>query len=110
MTSTKRQANLGSAPPMSSVEWAIARYKYCRAFGLLEDAPHRTVESGTQHCPTDPPPPKPHLKWYPLSKPDDDVATTYHPPIASTQQHLYSQRAEDAEATRYQTERRAPSK
>lgn len=35
MTSTKRQAKLGSAPPMSSVEWAIARYKYFRAFGLI---------------------------------------------------------------------------
>lgn len=94
MTSTKRQAALGSAPPMPRVEWAIARYNYYRAFGLLGDSPHRTAESGAQHCPPDPLPPKPILKWYSLSRPDDDVAETYQPTI--TTRHRYSQRVEGA--------------
>jgi hypothetical protein len=99
MTSTKRQA--GSAPPMSRVEWAIARYNWYRACGLLSDSlPQNTVTTAHERSP-DPRPPQPHLKWYPLSKPDDDVATTYQPPAASAQRHRYSQRID---AARYQTE------
>jgi hypothetical protein len=100
MTSTKRQASLGSAPPMTRVEWAIARYNWYRACGMLSDSPHNTVTTTHERSP-DAPPPKPHLKWYPLSKPDDDLATTYQPPFASTQRHRYSQRVE---AARHQTE------
>jgi hypothetical protein len=100
MTSTKRQANLGSAPPMSRIEWAIARYNWYRACGLLSDSPRNNVSTPHERSP-DSPPPKPHLKWYPLSKPDDDLATTYQPSAASTQRHRYSQRVN---ATRHQTE------
>ncbi|MDB5345217.1 MAG: hypothetical protein JWP89_3594 [Schlesneria sp.] len=98
MTSTKRHA--GSAPPMTRVEWAIARYNWYRACGKLSDSPQNTVPP-TYERSADPPPPKPHLKWYPLSKLDDDVATTYQPPAASAQRHRYSQRID---AARYQAE------
>ncbi len=93
MTTTRDQSNLGSASPMSRVEWAIARYNWYRACGLLDDLPQQTTSY--QRSP-DPPPPKPHLKWYPLSKPDDDIAATYQQPVAATQRHRYSQQADNA--------------
>jgi hypothetical protein len=91
MTTTSGQSNLGSAPTMSRVEWAIARYNGYRACGLLDDLPQQTTEIATYQRTPDPPPPKPHLKWYPLSKPDDDIAGTYQQPVAITPRHRYSQ-------------------
>eukprot|EP00456_Euglypha_rotunda_P078476 TRINITY_DN74_c0_g1_i6.p1 TRINITY_DN74_c0_g1~~TRINITY_DN74_c0_g1_i6.p1 ORF type:complete len:182 (-),score=15.63 TRINITY_DN74_c0_g1_i6:23-568(-) len=93
MHSTQSQSNRGSNPLMSRVDWAIARYNWYRASGRLDDSSHRPAESRAQHSPPDPPPPKPLLKWYPLSKPDDDVATTYRPPIGTTTQQRYSRQA-----------------
>jgi hypothetical protein len=81
---------------MSRVEWAIARYNWYRACGLLDDLPQQTTDVATYQRSPDPPPPKPHLKWYPLSKPDDDIAATYQQPVATTQRHRYSQQADNA--------------
>ena len=85
MTATRGQSNQGSSPPMSRVEWAIARYNWHRACGLLDDLPRPTTEIAYSQRSPDPPPPKPHLKWYPLSKPDDGNAATYQQPVATTQ-------------------------
>lgn len=93
MTSTTRQTNLGSAPPMTRVEWAIARYNWYRACGLLNDSPQSPVNTTHERSPA-PQATKPHLKWYPLSKPDDDLAMTYRPSAASIQRHRYSQRVD----------------
>ena len=92
MTATRGQSNQGSSPPMSRVEWAIARYNWHRACGLLDDLPRPTTEIAYSQRSPDPPPPKPHLKWYPLSKPDDGNAATYQQPVATTQRYRYSQR------------------
>jgi hypothetical protein len=93
MTTTRGQSNLGSASPMTRVEWAIARYNWYRACGLLDDLPRQAMEVATYQRSPDPPPPKSHLKWYPLSKPDDDIAAKYQQSAAPTQRHLYSQQA-----------------
>jgi hypothetical protein len=95
MNSTRGQSNLGSTPPMSRVEWAIARYNWYRACGLLDDSPQRNAENATHQRSPDPPP-KTHLKWYPLSKPDDDIAATDQQPVATIPRHRYSQRVENA--------------
>lgn len=107
MTTTRGQSNLGSARPMSRVEWAIARYNYYRAFGLLDD-PQPQITSSQR--PPDPQP-KPHLKWYPLSKEDDHVATTYRRSVQVTPSapgRRYCQRVDHARAramiARYQAE------
>jgi hypothetical protein len=103
MTTTRGQSNQASAPPMSRVEWAIARYNWYRACGLLDDLPQQTTEVANYQRSPDPPPPKPHLKWYPLSKPDDDIAATYQQPVAATQRHCYSQQAANSHRRTFPT-------
>ncbi|MDB5345363.1 MAG: hypothetical protein JWP89_3740 [Schlesneria sp.] len=102
MTTTSGQSNL-SARPMSRVEWAIARYNWYRACGLLDDLPQQTTEVANDQRSPDPPPPMQHLKWYPLSKPDDDIAGTYQQPVAATQRHRYSQRVDNAHPQTFPT-------
>ena len=99
MTTTRGRRKLGSSP-MSRVEWAVARYNWYRACGLLDDLPQQTNAITTFQRSPDRPPRKPDLKWYPLSKPDDDIAATHQQPVATTQRHRYSQRVDN---TRPQT-------
>lgn len=107
MSSTRHHTKLGSVPPMSRVDWAIARYNWYRVCGLLDDLPQQTIEISSDGRSPHQPPPKPHLKWYSLSKPDDDIATTYPQPASATQRHRYSQRVEDS---RSRTVNRAQTK
>lgn len=107
MSSTRHHTKLGSVPPMSRVDWAIARYNWYRVCGLLDDLPQQTIETSSDGRSPHQPPPKPHLKWYPLSKPDDDIATTYPQPASATQWHRYSHRVEDS---RSRTVNRAQTK
>ncbi len=102
MTTTRGQTNHSTAP-MSREEWAIARYNWYRASGLLDHLPQQTIEVANYQRSPDPPPPKPHLKWYPLSKPDDDIAATYQQPVASTQRHRYSQQSDNTHPQTFPT-------
>jgi hypothetical protein len=79
---------------MSRVDWAIARYNWYRACGLLDEPPRQTAAVANDHRTPDPPPPRPHLKWYPLRKPAEVVTTTSHQPVAAIQRHRYSQRVD----------------
>eukprot|EP00456_Euglypha_rotunda_P078472 TRINITY_DN74_c0_g1_i12.p2 TRINITY_DN74_c0_g1~~TRINITY_DN74_c0_g1_i12.p2 ORF type:complete len:517 (-),score=63.07 TRINITY_DN74_c0_g1_i12:4228-5778(-) len=102
----------------SRVDWAVARYKWYRACGLLDDSPQQpTVITRYRRSP-DPPRPKPHLKWYPLNKPDDEVATPYQRSGTATPsappRKRYDQRVEHAHVrtilARYQAEKEEAAK
>jgi hypothetical protein len=56
MTTTRGQTNHSKAP-MSRVEWAIARYNWYRACGLLDDLPQQTTEVANYQGSPDPPTP-----------------------------------------------------
>ena len=95
----------------SRVDWAIARYNWYRACGLLDDVAPPTAETTRYQRSPDPPPPKPHLKWYPLSKPDSNASPTYQVSVQVTPPapgRRYCQRVEHARAremlARYQAE------
>ncbi|HEY4259145.1 MAG TPA: hypothetical protein VGM98_03250, partial [Schlesneria sp.] len=101
----------------SRVDWAIARYNWYRACGLLDDSPPRPGEVATYQRTPDRPPPKPHLKWYPLRKPDNEAATTYQRSVTATPpvpQRRYCQRVEHARAramlAKYQAEKEEKAK
>ncbi|HEY4261762.1 MAG TPA: hypothetical protein VGM98_16445, partial [Schlesneria sp.] len=100
----------------SRVDWAIARYNWYRACGLLDDSPPRPGEVATYQRTPDRPPPKPHLKWYPLGTRGDGDATTYQQSVAESlpkPQHRYCQRVEHGRAramiARHQAEKAAAS-
>jgi hypothetical protein len=107
MSSNRHLTNLGTAQPMSRVEWAIARYNWYRARGLLDDLPQQTTEVAAFQRSPDPLPPKPHLKWYPLSKPDDDFARPSQRPVGTTQPHHYAQQVNNTHPQAFRTRGRA---
>lgn len=112
MNSTRHQIDLNSTGPRSRVDWAIARYNWYRACGLLGDTPQSNAQVTAYRRSSDPTPPKPHLKWYPLSKPDNEVDAIPQPasiaPFPVTPRRRYPQWVEDTHAramiARYQEE------
>lgn len=94
MNSTRHQIDLNSTGPMSRVDWAIARYNWYRACGLLGDTPQSNAQVTAYRRPSDPLPPKPHLKWYPLSKPEGAARETTVRSVATTLPSPYSRRTD----------------